>query len=98
MNEQEMTLKGYVGQLHKCHTARKEYELLVSAACDDTDGRVASNISAIRDIHERTLEMIREMCSQSLCVHPEYLDSYPKIMGVVETHQRNSKKIGLQKK
>lgn len=86
--DREMTLSEYIGKLPELHGAHKEYRSLVAAASDGTAGLVESNISTIRDIHERTLRMISAACSQSLGAHPHHPDSYPEIMGIVEEHKR----------
>lgn len=78
--DREMTLAEYVRKLHKAHRARKEYGDMVSFISDGTDDRVAANISAIRDIHDRSLRLIARVCRESLNAHPEHPDSYPEVL------------------
>lgn len=51
---------------------------------DPIADRVASNISTIRDLHERSLRLIQNVCSQSLRAHPEHPESYPAVLQLAE--------------
>lgn len=48
------------------------------------DDVATSNISVIRDIHEKTLRAISGMCQESLAAHPHYPETYPSKLAILE--------------
>ncbi len=79
-----MSLTEFVATLPEHHRAHKEYKELVSAACDATADRVASNLEVIVGVHRRVFSAIRRLCDEAGSVHPEHEDSYPPTLKAIE--------------
>ncbi len=85
----EMTLAQYVQQLPDGHAARKEYEGLLRdyMAMDrhiNEGARVQSNVDAINQLRHRALGAIYQLVTEVNRAHPEYPDTYPKLLKLMD--------------
>lgn len=74
--------EGMLELINELEAIQKEY--FEYQNFQEMNNRVSGNISAIKEIHEKSLRAIKSIVDQAFCAHPEYPESYPKILAHIE--------------